>query len=66
MLFRSELGIGLYCAVLLFNLAITWWIGEMRLLGMGILIHIGAFLLLYVVVGAIRAHEAPKGGRGRS
>ena len=40
---RPELGIGLYYAVLLFNLGITWWIGEMGLLMMGILIHAGTF-----------------------
>ena len=59
-------GVGLYYGVLLFNLAITWWIGEIGLLGMGILIHAATFLLLYIAVGAARARQAPAGGRGRS
>jgi putative membrane protein len=63
---RPELGVGLYYGVLLFNLAITWWIGEMGLLGMGIMIHSAAFLLLYIAVGATRARRASAGGRGRS
>jgi putative membrane protein len=62
---RPELGVGLYYGVLLFNLAITWWIGEMSLLGTGILIHAAAFLLLYIAVGATRARQASAGGRGR-
>jgi uncharacterized membrane protein len=40
-------GIMLYYGVLLFNLAITAWIGEWGLLGVGILVHAGAGLLLY-------------------
>ena len=62
---RPEVGVGLYYGVLLFNLTITWWIGEMGLLAMGILIHTAAFLLLYIAVGATRAHQASAGGRGR-
>ena len=63
---RPEVGVGLYYGVLLFNLTITWWIGEMGLLGMGILIHAATFLLLYIAVGATRARQASAGGRGRS
>jgi putative membrane protein len=59
-------GVGLYYGVLLFNLTITWWIGEMGLLAMGILIHAATFLLLYIAVGATRARQASAGGRGRS
>jgi putative membrane protein len=62
---RPEVGVGLYYGVLLFNLTITWWIGEMGLLGMGILIHAATFLLLYIAVGAARARQASAGGRGR-
>jgi len=63
---RPEVGVGLYYGVLLFNLTITFWIGEMGLLGMGILIHAATFLLLYIAVGATRARQASAGGRGRS
>jgi len=64
---RPELGIGLYYGVLLFTLAITWWIGEIALLVVGILIHIATFLLLYVAAGATgRVYRAPAGGRDRS
>jgi len=63
---RPEVGVGLYYGVLLFNLAITWWIGEMALLGAGIMIHAATFLLLYIAVGAARARQVPAGGRGRS
>src|SRR6188474_110874 len=52
---RPEMGVGLYYGVLLFNLAITWWIGEIGLLGMGIMIHTATFLLLYIAVGAVGA-----------
>lgn len=40
-------GVGLYYGMLLFNFGITWWIGEVGLLLAGILVHVGAFLLLY-------------------
>lgn len=60
------LGIALYCGVLAFNLAITWWIGEIALLAVGILVHLGAFLLLYVVGGARIIREVPGGGMSRS
>ena len=33
---------------------------------MGILIHAGTFLLLYIAVGAARGRQAPAGGTGRS
>jgi putative membrane protein len=42
-------GVGLYYGVLVFNLALTAWIGEPWLLGAGILVHVSAFLVLYVV-----------------
>jgi putative membrane protein len=59
-------GVGLYYGVLLFNLAITWWIGEIPLLGVGILVHIAVFLLLYVIGGARRGRDVSPGGIGRS
>ena len=42
-------GVGLYYAVLLFNLAVTLWIGETALLVAGMLVHAAVFLLLYCV-----------------
>src|SRR5688572_17749328 len=54
---RPDPGVGLYYGVLLFNLAITWWIGEIRLLGAGIMIHSAAFLLLYKAVGVSRPRQ---------
>ena len=62
---RPALGVGLYYGVLLFNLAITCWIGEMGLLGMGILIHSATFLLLYIAVDAAQIPSGV-GGRKRS
>jgi putative membrane protein len=63
---RPELGIGLYYGVLLFSLTVTWWIGELALLAVGILIHLAAFLLLFIAAGAARrVHPAPAGGRDR-
>ena len=53
----AGLGAALYGAVLLFNLALTAWIGEWSLLAVGILIHIAAFLLLYGA-GRGRARQA--------
>ena len=41
---RPDPGVGLYYGVLIFNLAVTWWIGELGLLGMGILLHTAAYL----------------------
>src|SRR5262245_23186689 len=61
-----RLGIALYFGVLAFNLAITWWIGEIGLLAAGILVHVVAFLLLYVVGGARIVREVPSGGMSRS
>jgi putative membrane protein len=43
------LGIALYYLVLVFNLAVTLWIGEVLLAAVGILVHTVAFLLLYCV-----------------
>ena len=64
---RPGLGIGLYYGVLLFSLTMTWWIGELALLAVGILIHLAAFLLLFIAAGAAarRGHPAPAGGRDR-
>jgi putative membrane protein len=42
-------GVALYYGVLLFNLAMTLWIGEWRLLVVGILVHAVTYLLLYAV-----------------
>jgi putative membrane protein len=50
-------GVGLYYGVLLFNLAMTAWIGEIGLLTAGMLLHVAVFLLLYCV-GAARAPAA--------
>src|SRR5262245_10588670 len=55
-------GIALYYGVLLFNLALTFWIREWRLLASGILVHAVGFLLLYAVdtrVGSWRLRMAP-------
>jgi len=58
-------GIALYYAVLAFNLAITAWIREIGLLVTGILIHGGAFLLLYVIGPRRNAPSASSGGMSR-
>jgi putative membrane protein len=42
-------GVALYYGVLVFNLALTLWIGEWGLLSAGILVHVGLYLLLYAV-----------------
>jgi len=47
--------VALYGGVLLFNLAMTLWIGEWGLVAAGILLHSLGFLLLYGI-GAILAH----------
>jgi len=39
-------GIGLYYGVLGFNLGLAGWIGEWRLLGVGILVHVAVILVL--------------------
>jgi putative membrane protein len=62
---RPALGIGLYYGVLLFNLALTWWIGELVLLAAGIVIHLATVLLLYVFGGA-RCEARGPGGKGRT
>jgi hypothetical protein len=41
-------GIALYYAILAFNLGIALWIGEPLVAAVGIVVHLGAFLLLYV------------------
>ena len=50
---RIDAGIALYYAVLAFNLAVTGWIGEWRLLAVGIVLH--ALMALAVVTVARRA-----------
>jgi putative membrane protein len=49
------LGVALYYLVLLFNLGVTFWIDEWALGGVGIVVHMTTFLLVYsvsrVVVG---------------
>lgn len=61
-------GIGLYYGVLSFNLATTGWIGEWRLLGCGILVHVAVILILYRLHNVTTAHGqgAPlrQGGAG--
>ncbi len=47
------LGVALYYGVLLFNLAMTLWIGEWALLSAGIVVHAGAFLLMYGASAAL-------------
>ena len=42
-------GVALYCLVLAFNLGMTLWIGEWRLLAAGILIQACGFLLLLLI-----------------
>jgi uncharacterized membrane protein len=50
-------GVGLYCGVLGFSLAMTLWIGEWGLLAVGILVHVGVFLLLYGVGAALKSRR---------
>lgn len=63
-------GVGLYYGLLLFNLGTTGWIGEWRLLGVGILVHVTVILILYRlrVMSAARGRvRAPCWGpRGRT
>lgn len=44
-------GVGLYYGLLLFNLAVTGWIGERALLGTGILVQVAVFLVVYALKG---------------
>jgi uncharacterized membrane protein len=46
---RPEFGMALYYAVLAFNLAVTAWIGEWVLLGIGVLLHAATAAVLYGV-----------------
>ena len=46
---RPEPGIALYYAVLAFNLAVTAWIREWVLLGLGVVLHVTAAAVLYAV-----------------
>ena len=50
-------GVGFYYLILFFNLAITFWIGEWRLLAAGMLVHLGVFLVLWVAVSRRIAGE---------
>jgi len=50
-------GIALYYLVLCFNLAMTGWIGEWRLLGSGILVHVVVILILYRAHTVTTAHR---------
>lgn len=61
-----DLGVGLYYGVLVFNLAMTAWIGEFGLMGVGIVIHIATLLLLYTVGGAGKSPRWAPGGIRRS
>ena len=60
-------GIGLYYGVLVFNLAMTGWIGEWALLGAGILVHVAVILILYRLraVSAARAWAEHHSGAPR-
>jgi len=49
---RPGRGAGLYYAILAFNLALTAWIGELLLLGVGLLLHAAAFLALWSFRGS--------------
>jgi len=52
----TTLGVAIYWGILLFNLAMTLWMGEWLLLATGMLVHSVAFLLLYGI-GAISAPQ---------
>jgi putative membrane protein len=54
-------GTGLYYGVLVFNLAVTGWIGEWALLGAGILVHVAVILVLYRLWAVSRARAWPAG-----
>lgn len=41
-------GIALYYAILAFNLGVALWIGEPLVAAVGIVVHLGTFLLLYI------------------
>jgi putative membrane protein len=60
---RVGAGIALYYAVLGFNLAVTVWIGEWRLLAVGLALHTMLALALAVVVRKAPARNVP-GARG--
>jgi putative membrane protein len=52
-------GAALYYGVLAFNLAVAWWIGERKLLGIGILLHVS----LLVLLGGCYARRRVRGDR---
>jgi uncharacterized membrane protein len=58
-------GLGLYYAVLGFNLAVTVWIGEWLLFGVGLVLHAVVALSLWALPGALerRAGEGTRGVR---
>jgi putative membrane protein len=60
-------GIGLYYGVLLFSLGITAWIGEKALLGAGIVVHVGVFLIVCLIkaISATRGRTDQVPGRER-
>ena len=46
---RPEPGMALYYAVLAFNLAVTAWIREWVLLGLGVLLHVATAAMVFAV-----------------
>jgi len=54
-------GVALYYGVLLFNLAVTFWIREGMLLAAGIVVHIVGFLLLYRLGALVAPGPVPLG-----
>ena len=58
-------GTALYYGVVVFNLGITAWTGEGKLLGVGILLHVAVIMVLYRLnaISAVRGWAAePRGG----
>ena len=58
-------GTALYYGVLVFNLGITAWTGEGKLLGIGILLHVAVIMVLYRLnaISAVRGWAVdPRGG----
>ena len=54
----ARLGVAFYYAILVFNLAVTAWIGEWGLAGAGFLLHIAAFLILWTAFSRAPAVQA--------
>lgn len=59
-------GCGLYYSVLVFNLAVTFWIGEFLLGVVGILIYLPITILLLLKVGRYLPFAAPAAGGPRA